>query len=112
MSDSLVYALSRSGEVQVVDPDDVPHTDDLSPLMQIAVALFAAGYTGIAVDELKLSNGRFIRSLDADLATPEGRVIQDLWSIEKFGGSLPAAQTVLDWLQLVHRQTTKTRGKA
>lgn len=112
MSDFLVCVLSRSGERLIVDPDDFTQEGNLSPLMQIAVAILRAGYGGIAVDAAELRNGRVICSVDADLATPEGRLIQELSSIEKSGWKLPAAKTVLARLALIYRHTTNAGDEA
>ena len=110
MSNSLVMHLSRSGEVIASYRDDIPHTDELNPIMQIAVAVLNAGYTGIAVDELKLSNGRFAQALDVDLATPEGQIFQALSTISKAGEKLPEAATVLDALELAYQQLERQAG--
>jgi hypothetical protein len=103
--------LSRSGEVTVVDRDDIPHTDDLHPIMKIAVAVMCAGYTGIAVDEQKMSNGKIAHALDVDLSRPEGQMLQELSAGAESGFLLPDAQTVLDRLADVYQASTNT-GRA
>lgn len=111
MSNSVVMHLSRSGKATVVDREDIPHTDDPHPIMTLAVAVLNAGYTGIALDELKLSNGRVAHALDVNLSTPEGRVFQALSFIAEAGGSMPEAPTVLAGLQVAYQTQTKA-GRA
>ncbi len=103
MSNSLLVHLSRSGEVIVSDCDDIPHTDDLAPIMQIAISVLNAGYTGIAVDELPLSNGRFAQALEVNLATPEGQIFQLLSAISCADEKLPSPQEVLTALEAAYR---------
>lgn len=110
MNDSILMHLSRSGEVIFSDCDEIPHTDDVNTIMHIAVAVLNAGYTGIAVDELKLSNGRFAQALDVDLATPEGRLFQMLSTISSAGGKLPEEKIVLDALERVYQQEARLGG--
>ena len=102
MSESRVAIFSRSGELRVIDPSTVSHHDGLHPLMQLAVAVLDAGYTGIAVDELKLQNGRILLSLEVDMATPEGQIFKVLSEIAESGGELPVSQAVLNGLELVY----------
>ena len=111
MSNSVVMHLSRSGKATVVDREDIPHTDDPHPIMTLAVAVLNAGYTGIALDELKLSNGRFAHALDVNLSTPEGRIFRELSLIAEAGGSMPDAPTVLAGLQLAY-QAQAQAGRA
>lgn len=99
MSTSLVAHLSRSGDVHIVDSDAIPHADDLHPIMGIAVAVMNAGYTGLAIDELELSNGRIAHALDVNLATPEGRLLQELSHQVVSGREVPNIRTVLAGLQ-------------
>lgn len=112
MSNSIVMHLSRSGEVTVVDRDDIPHSDDLQPIMKIAVAVMNAGYTGLAIDELQMSNGRIAHALDVDLATPEGRILLELSSGSESGLLLPDAQTVLDRLTDIYQASINTERAA
>ncbi len=95
MSDSLVLVLNRANELHIVDPDEVPHSDDLHPFTVIAAAIIAAGYEGVAVDEIRLSNGRYIQSVDVNLATLEGAILQDLRHMVDAGGVLPAPALVV-----------------
>ena len=50
MSDSLVFVHSRSNELHIVDPDAIPHSDDLSPIMHLAGEVIKAGHKGVAID--------------------------------------------------------------
>ena len=103
MSDSLVLVLSRSNDLHIVDPDAIPHSDDLSPLLKIAVAVINKGYRGVAIDELKLKDGRFVHSMDADISTPEGKVIQKLAIALDEGRPLPDTPTVLEAIHRIYK---------
>jgi hypothetical protein len=96
MSDSLVFLWSRSNELRIVDPDELIHYDEISPLLKLAIAVINSGYQGIAVDELKRKNGRYVHSMDADISTPEGQVIQKLAQAHEEGRQLPEVTVVLD----------------
>lgn len=102
MSNSLVLMHSRANDLHIIDPDEIPHTDDLPPLLLIAVAVIKAGYTGVAVDELKLSNGRIVHSVELNLETPEGKIFQKLSAVLESGRPLPEANTVLEAIRLVY----------
>lgn len=102
MSDSLLIVHSRSNELHMVDPDAIPHSDGLSPLLQLAVEVIKAGHKGVAIDELKLKNGRFVYSLEGDLATPEGLVMQKLSNALEEGRPLPTAPTVFEAIRRIY----------
>lgn len=104
MSDSLVFVRSRSNELHIVDPEAIPHSDELSPLLQLAVDVIKAGYKGVAIDELKLKNGRYVYSLEGDLATPEGAVMQKLSMALDEGRPLPNAATVLEAIRRIYER--------
>lgn len=103
MSDSVLLFHSRTNDLHIVDPDAVPHSDDFSPLMQLAVEVVKAGHKGVAIDELKRKNGRFVYSLEVDLATPEGVVMQKLSVALDEGRPLPDAPTVLEALRRIYK---------
>jgi hypothetical protein len=105
MSDSLVLMLNRANDLHIVDPDTVPHSDDLHPLLKIAAAIISAGYGGVAVDEIRLSNGRYFQSVDANLATPEGSILQSLQHIMVSGGVLPDPASVVAAIRQHYDQT-------
>jgi hypothetical protein len=115
MSDSLVFVHSRSNELHIVDPDAIPHNDDLSPLMQLAVEVLKAGYMGVAIDVLKLQNGKFVHSMEVDLASPEGGVMKKLSLALDEGRPLPDAPTVLEAIRRIyqtceqHEQSQQTK---
>ena len=104
MSDSLVFVHSRSNELHIVDPDAIPHSDDLSPLMQLAVEVIKAGYMGVAIDELKLQNGRFVNLMDVDRLSPEGVVMKKLSLALDEGRPLPDAPTVLEAIRRIYER--------
>jgi hypothetical protein len=105
MSDSLVLLMNRANDLHIVDPDTVPHSDDLHPLLKIAAAIISAGYDGVAVDEIRLSTGRYIQSIDANLATPEGSILQSLEHIMDSGGVLPDPASVVAAIRQHYDQT-------
>jgi hypothetical protein len=88
----------------MVDPDAIPHSDDLSPLLKLAVEVINKGYRGVAVDELKLKDGRFFQSMDADISTPEGKVIQKLAMALDEGRPLPDTPIVLEAIQRIYKK--------
>jgi hypothetical protein len=106
MSDSLVFLRNRADGFCVFDPDDLQHTDGLSPIMLLAAAVIRAGYAGVAVDEVQLANGRYVHSMDVNLATHEGVLFQGLSSVAMSGGFLPSAQTVLSMLAQRYRASS------
>jgi hypothetical protein len=107
MSDSLVFVLNRSNRLHIVDPDAIPHSDELSPLLQLAVDVIKARHKGVAIDELKLKNGRYVYSLEGDLATPEGEVMQKLSTALDEGRPLPNAPTVLEAIRRIYEKCNK-----
>ena len=104
MSDSLVFVHSRSKELHIVDPDAIPRSDNLSPIMQLAGEVIKAGHEGVAIDELKLINGRYVYSLEVNLATPEGIVIQKLSTALDEGRPLPNTTTVLEAIRRIYEK--------
>ena len=103
MSDSLVLLRNRADEFCIFDPDDIPHTDGLSPIMLLAAAVINAGYGGIAVDELRLTSGRYVQSMDVNIATHEGVLFRELSSAAMSGGAFPSAEEVLNILEQKYR---------
>lgn len=99
MSDSLVFLRNRAEEFCIFDPDNIPHTDDLSPIMLLAATVINAGYVGVAVDERLLTSGRYVLSMDVNLATHEGVLFRELSSVAISGGTLPSEQSVLKKLE-------------
>jgi hypothetical protein len=104
MSDSLVFVHSRSNDLHIVHPDAIPHSDDLSPLVQLAIDVIKAGHKGVAIDELKLKNGRYVHSLESDIATPEGAVMLKLSTTLDDGRPLPNAAIVLEAIRRIYEK--------
>jgi hypothetical protein len=104
MSDSLVFVHSRSNELHIVDSDAIPHSDDFSPIMQLAVEVIKAGHRGVAIDELQLQNGRFVLSMEVDLKSPEGVVMKKLSLMLDEGRPLPNAATVLEAIRRIYEK--------
>ena len=101
-AESLVFHMSRSGAVRVFDPATVPHFDGLAPILEIVAAVIAAGYRGVAVDELRLANGRYCQCLEVDVSTPEGKLLQQLSKCHERGDPMPSVKLVLDALAKVN----------
>ena len=95
MSDSLVFYHDRNDNLQIIDPDAVPHADEPNSLIQIAAAVMRAGYAGVMIDETQLSNGRFIHYLSVNTKTPEGIVMKRLGNDFDLGRSIPSESDVL-----------------
>jgi hypothetical protein len=94
MNNSLLLYLDRSNSIQVVDSESLPHTDGLSPIMLIAAAVMRAGYDGVVIDQYRMANGRYFQALNANNATPEGRILAALCKIDP--SQLPSPEDVLD----------------
>ena len=115
MSDSLVFVHSRSNDLYIFDPDEIPRNDDLAPIMQLAAAVINRGYKGVAIDELKLKNGRYVHSMEADIATPEGQVIQKLARAYEDGRQLAEVVDVLEAIErlyMLRKLSTQQRSAA
>ncbi len=102
MSDSIIFYLDRSGSVNIVASTDLPHTNDLNPIMKIAEFILHAGYTGVIIDQYRMANGRYFQALNVDLASPEGRVIDSLKNIDQ--ASLPTPQNILEKIRSEYRR--------
>ena len=109
MSKSIAFYLGRDNNVQVFDPDNLPHTDGLSPLMLLVIDVINAGYEGVIVDEEPLSNGRIFQGLNVNLATPEGRILQQVSNAYAKGKRLPRSKTLLRKIELEYLTTQGIR---
>ena len=105
MNNSLLFYLNRSNSVQVVDSESLPHTEGLSPIMLIAVAVCKAGYRGVIVDEQRMANGRIFLALNSNIATPEGRIFADLYKLDP--SLLPTPQAVVE---MIHKAYLNSNG--
>lgn len=95
MSNSIVLFHGRDDNLYVVDPDCIPHFDDIPPLLQIAAAIIQAGYGGVTIDEKQLLNGRVIHFLSTNSATPEGRILAGVSLANSAGKPLPSTAAIL-----------------
>jgi len=102
MSDSIVFYHGRDDVLHVIDPDSLPHFDKHPPLIDFVIAVINAGYKGVAVDEKKLANGRFILCLSVNHETPEGQIIQALAMAANAGKSLPSIQFALEQIEKIY----------
>jgi hypothetical protein len=96
MSDSLVFYWDRADSLKMIDPDVIPHFDDIHPVLAIVVDVINAGYEGVIVDEQRLGNGRYFQALNVNLATPEGRIISAIQSSFEAGEVTPSAREVVE----------------
>lgn len=105
MSDSLVFLHNRANELHVIDPDRVPHSEGLHPIILIAATVINAGFEGVAVDEKRLANGRYFQSVDVNMATPEGVILHRVQQIAESGGELPTPELVVDAIRQQYVRT-------
>jgi hypothetical protein len=94
-SQSLCIQLGRDNTINVFDPSMLPHTDELSQILIIAIDVISSGYQGVRVDELRLSNGRHIQAMDVNLDTPEGRIMKYVGTKIGRGEKPPSSAEVL-----------------
>ena len=95
MGDSLVFFHGRDNVLHVIDPDCVKHSDDMTPLQEIVIAVINAGYRGVVVDEKQLANGRFLCCISSDFSTPEGQILQEITKAVEQGHSAPSVNQAL-----------------
>ena len=95
MSDSLVFFHGRDNVLHVIDPDCVKHSDGMTPLQEIVIAVINAGYRGVVVDEKQLANGRFLCCISSDFSTPEGQILQEFAKYVEQGQSAPSVNETL-----------------
>jgi hypothetical protein len=106
MSDSIIFYHGRDNQLHVIDPDCIPHFDQKPTLLQIATALIIAGYKGVIIDEIRLSNGRYMHCLSTFLTTPEGRMFAEMSNAFNLGDPLPSIECVLN---SIHREYASSR---
>ncbi len=102
MSDSLVFYWDRANNLNLIDPDGIPHFDDGHPILNIAVDVINAGYNGVVIDEQKLSNGRYFHALNCNLGTPEGAIVSALQSSFTAGMQIPSSREVIEAINLAY----------
>jgi hypothetical protein len=101
MNKSVIFYLDRSDTVQVIDSGSLSHTDDLSLIMNIAVAVIRAGYDGVVIDQHRMTNGRYFQALNTNIATPEGRILTDLCKMDP--AALPTPKAVLSKIRQAYQ---------
>lgn len=102
MGDSLVFYWDRADNVNLIDPDTIPHFDDVHPVLNIVIDIINAGYEGVLVDEQRLSDGRFFQALNVNLATPEGQIVSALQASYDAGESIPSSREVIESINLAY----------
>lgn len=96
MSDSFVFFQGRENDLHVIDPDCVKHSDDITPLQKLVIAVINAGYRGVVVDEKRLANGIFLSCISIDFSTPEGHILQEIAMAVEQGQPAPAVNQALE----------------
>jgi hypothetical protein len=110
MNDSLVVYLDRNNTNHIVDPDCVPHSDDLSPLQNLVIDIINAGYEGVIVDEKRLKNDRYFCALNTNRNTPEGQLLAQLRSDYANGKPMPPSHEVLARIKQAYEQQSNSKG--
>jgi len=100
MSDSLVLYLDRNEILNVIDPDVLPDTDRLEPLIDIVIAIINAGYVGVRLDYEKLTDGRHFLAINFNTDTIEGKIIEELNRVNE--KELPTPQSVVDKIKAAY----------
>ena len=101
MKSSVIFYLDQSDKMKIIDSSSLRHSDDLNPLMLIAVAVINAGFDGVIIDEQRLANGRYFQALNTNIATPEGRILEALSKLEP--AKLPTPKAVLEDIRRAYR---------
>jgi hypothetical protein len=101
MNESVIFYRDRSNTVKVIDSSSLSHTDDLSPIMNIAAAVIRAGYQGVVIDQHRMANGRYLQALNTNIATPEGRILAFLCKIDP--AVFPTPKAVLAEIRRAYR---------
>lgn len=78
MSDELIYYVGRTNTPQIIDQDDLHHSDELTPLHHLFIDVINAGYRGVVIDEKRLNNGRYFIAMSTNTDTPEGRILSNI----------------------------------
>ncbi len=104
MQSSILMYLDRGETVHVLDPNLLPHTNEISPLMLIVAEIIIAGFKGVMVDEYRLANGRYFQALNVDKATPEGQIISRLRDLDQT--KLPTPKEVLKEIRDAYLRNT------
>ncbi len=103
MIDSILIYRDLGDTLYVIDPDTLPQTNDLKPIMYIVAAVINAGYDGVHVDEKQLSDGRYFQAVNVNLATPEGQLISDLNGVPE--EELPTPQSLVDKIRVLYEHS-------
>ncbi len=91
--DSIIFYQNRHGEVVITDSESLLRSNDPPPALLLAKALANAGYRGVQVEESIRPQGDCFFYIEADPATPEGRVFESVCTV---GNSLPSLEEVLE----------------
>jgi hypothetical protein len=102
MSDGLVFYWDRADNLNLIDPDVIPHFDGGHPLLNIVVDIINAGYEGVVIDEQRLSNGRYFHALNVNLATPEGQIVSALQAAYDAGEKISSSREVIESINLAY----------
>ncbi len=103
MSDILLIYHSRSGDIYVIDPDDVPFSTQTPQILDIGIAILNAGYKGVALDEKRLMDGRYFVVTGINLGTHEGVYMGQLMKLQDEGQQLPTSDEALNHIDAIYK---------
>ncbi len=109
MNKTIVFYQDLSDTLQVLDPEALPHTEQLSPLMEIAAAVIWTGIKGVRVDQQRMAKGRYLQPMDVNIETLEGQILQRLGQLHAAGQVLPSARAVLSMISQAHQKKVSWR---
>lgn len=92
--------LNRNGGLDVLNPDNLPASEAQEVLNDIAIAVIVAGYEGIKIDETRLSNGKYVQVIAANMTTYEGLIFQGLKAAFDRNEPLPRPDEILALLKI------------
>ena len=106
--ESLVIAATPDyKEISIFDPDKAPRIEEDASAYykaEVCIAILNAGYQGVDLAELKLSNGRFAQSIACQHGTPEGEIYAEVCRAADEGYLVPVDQ-VLAAIEKLYIQT-------
>lgn len=100
MNETNIFYMSRDNQVKIIAAETIPNIDGIHPLLKLAIAISKAGYAGIAIDEQRLSNGKYFQAYEFDKESREGKLMQKLQADFEGGKPLPSEKELLAKLML------------
>jgi hypothetical protein len=109
MNKTIMFYQDLSGTLHVLDPEALPQTEQLSPILEIATAVIRTGLKGVRVDQQQMANGRYLLAMDVNIETLEGQILQRLGELQAAGQVLPSARAVLSMISQAYQQKVSWR---